>query len=187
MTRVLFLDIDGVLNTHSAWRKGFNGHRDCDPDAMRRLNALCVRTGCRVVVSSTWRIGFYRGKDGCRAHLRRLGFRGRFHRDWRTGHDPSRVRGTEIAAWLAAHPGVAGYAIVDDDSDMLPEQMPRFVQTGYELGLEDTHVERLAALLHGCPAEATDPMDPPPPWLARGESWLQQHANMCQHPSRYMP
>jgi hypothetical protein len=35
--------------------------------------------------------------------------------------------------------------------------------------------------------EATDPMDPPPPWLAEGEKWLCQHADMCQHPSRYMP
>ncbi|SEO94103.1 hypothetical protein SAMN04487843_105113 [Methylobacterium sp. ap11] len=47
------------------------------------------------------------------------------------------------------HPGVPTYAIVDDDSDMLPEQMPRYVKTGYELGLEGTHVERLAALLTG--------------------------------------
>lgn len=32
---------------------------------------------------------------------------------------------------------------------MLPEQMLRYVKTGYELGLEGSHVERLATLLTG--------------------------------------
>ncbi len=109
---------------------------------MANLNALWAHTRCQVV-SSTWRLGPYRGPDGCRAHLRRLGFRGRFHRDWRTrdqvesdgrGYE-DRPRGKQIRDWLVVHPGVPTYAIVDDDSDMLHEQMPRYVKTGYELGL----------------------------------------------------
>ncbi|CAO4181449.1 hypothetical protein EEDFHM_03924 [Methylorubrum populi] len=147
MTAILFLDVDGVLNTHAGWRAGHDGLRSLDPGPVARLNGLCARTGCRVVVSSTWRGGPYRGPDGCRARLRALGVRVRFHRDWRTGRDRSRIRGREIAAWLAAHPEVTAYAIVDDDGDMLPDQMPRLVQTGYELGLEAAHAERLAALL----------------------------------------
>jgi hypothetical protein len=38
---------------------------------------------------------------------------------------PGRSRGEEIAAWLAAHPEVELYAILDDHSDMLPHQ-PHF-------------------------------------------------------------
>lgn len=44
-------------------------------------------------------------------------------------------RGHEIAHWLAAHPEVTTWAIVDDDSDMLPEQRHRFVQTDFSDGL----------------------------------------------------
>jgi hypothetical protein len=33
------------------------------------------------------------------------------------------IRGEEIKAWLHQHPEVTRYAIVDDDSDMLPEQV----------------------------------------------------------------
>ncbi|KQO61743.1 hypothetical protein [Methylobacterium sp. Leaf88] len=34
--------------------------------------------------------------------------------------------------------------------------------------------------------KVSDPMIPAPPWLAAGETWLRQHADMCRHPSRYM-
>ncbi|MBI1689483.1 HAD domain-containing protein [Methylorubrum sp. DB1722] len=155
MTRILFLDVDGVLNTHAGWEAGHNGHDSLDPGPVARLNALCARTGCRIVVSSTWRHGPYRGPAGCRATLRRMGLTGRFHRDWRTRGwveaDGLRCedwpRGKQIRDWLAAHPETAAYAIVDDDSDMLPEQLPRFVKTRFKDGLQDEHADRLAALL----------------------------------------
>lgn len=55
------------------------------------------------------------------------------HEDWRTKDlhrfDLDKVRGDEIAEWLSRHPEVTKYAIIDDDSDMLPEQMPHFVHT----------------------------------------------------------
>ncbi|MEE7440909.1 HAD domain-containing protein [Methylobacterium oryzae] len=154
MSPILFLDVDGVLNTHDGWAAGHDGHDSLDPGPVARLNALCHRTGCRIVVSSSWRGGPYRGPKGCRAILRRLGVTGPFHRDWRTRDwRPAdgwgwecKVRGKQIADWLAAHPATA-YAIVDDDSDMLPEQMPRYVKTHFKDGLQDVHIERLIALL----------------------------------------
>ena len=81
------------------------------------------------------------------------------HDDWRTDWRNDYVgsiiigqrRGVEIFRWLARHPGTA-YAIVDDDSDMLPEQMPYFVQTQHDDGIEREHVERLVATLSPRPA-----------------------------------
>lgn len=35
-------------------------------------------------------------------------------------------RGVEIEKWLDSHPEVTKYAIMDDDSDMLEEQLPNF-------------------------------------------------------------
>lgn len=155
MTRILFLDVDGVLNTHDGWEAGHHGHDSLDPGPVARLNRLCARTGCRIVVSSTWRIGPYRGPDGCRANLRRMGVTGPFHRNWRTRDRAlndeltyeDRPRGKQIRDWLLAHPEVTAYAIVDDDSDMLPEQMPRYVKTQFKDGLQDVHADRLVALL----------------------------------------
>ena len=48
------------------------------------------------------------------------------------------------------HNRLAG-AIVDDDSDMLPEQRPMFVQTDYVEGLLPEHVDRLALILDASP------------------------------------
>ena len=45
------------------------------------------------------------------------------------------VRGHEIQEWLDKHPEVTRYAILDDDSDMLPEQMPNFFKTTFQNGL----------------------------------------------------
>lgn len=94
-------------------------------------------TGAQVVLSSTWRK----------------------HDDWldygpaldlpiidRTpqGMGP---RGQEIADWLAGHPEVERYAIIDDDADMLPEQMPYFVQTRYGDGFSWSNAQQLATLM----------------------------------------
>lgn len=144
---VLFLDVDGVLNCRTSWERYPRRHfHMLDEEKIELLNEVCRATGCRVTVASTWR-----RDTKCRRLLRNRGFRGRFSRDWRTDWlrtfaEPDLVRGDEIADWLKRN-GSPAYAIVDDDSDMLPEQMPRFVQTSFEDGLTQTHADRLIALL----------------------------------------
>jgi hypothetical protein len=148
---VLFLDIDGVLNSRDCWERLRGSRHKIDREKVALLNEIVAETGCRIVVSSTWRIGVGQGKGGCRDILRSYGLKARFRRDWRTPEirdDDHAVpmRGTEIADWLSRN-GSPPYAIVDDDSDMLPEQMPRFVQTTFQSGLTREHAYRLIALL----------------------------------------
>lgn len=153
MTSVLFLDVDGVLNHRACFLPSRGGSPLC-PDAIARLRSVVTFTGCQVVLSSTWRM--------LEKHVDKLRAAGGFpnpHREWRTRefrtivtsvmprHEREACRGDEIAEWLSRHPEVGRYAIVDDDSDMLPEQMPYFVQTSFEAGLLDEHAERLVALL----------------------------------------
>src|SRR3546814_6841131 len=94
----------------------------------------------------------------CRDRLLAAGFKGIFHEDWRTrfhGELPdrwrNRRRGGEIAEWLSRHPEVSVYAIVDDDSDMLPEQRHAFVQTRFEDGIapdrSEEHTSELQSLM----------------------------------------
>ena len=109
-------------------------------------------------MSSTWRRGDFRGPNSCAGILTQYGVWPRFHRDWRTPDlGPDFSRGEEITSWLRLNP-VDAFAIVDDESDgieagLLPEQLPRFVQTTFEQGLTEAHAERLIALLSPTAAE----------------------------------
>lgn len=160
MTSVLFLDVDGVLNHRAIFQPSRQGSPLC-PAAIRRLRAVVSVTGCRVVLSSTWRMLPH--------HVEQLHAAGGFpspHDDWRTVELPLSVRkrtsagksillpgvnaprrGDEIAEWLSRHSEVERYAIVDDDDDMLPGQVPFFVQTSFDDGLLDHHAARLVNLL----------------------------------------
>lgn len=165
--KVLFLDCDGVVN-HWAWwaeramrepgarqrHRGLLARRisDCDPAAVARLNRIVERTGCVVVLSSSWR----HDEDGRRVAEIALQTRGATFPLLDATPDCARAtagglfigaeRGAEIQEWLNAHPAVTRFAIVDDDSDMGP-LLPRLVRTSMERGLQDEHVERLIALL----------------------------------------
>jgi len=146
MGRILFLDIDGVvLSGEELWRTG--DHRYLPPEKIALVNEVCARTGAEVVVSSTWR-----SFDYCQDMLLRAGIC--LHRDWRTELESKTGsiiigcrRGEQIKRWLHWHPEISSYAIVDDDSDMLPEQMERFVKTPFTTGIDREHVEGLVEIL----------------------------------------
>ena len=145
---ILFLDVDGVLNERVfvASRRWGGTYGMVDRARVAMLNDVAARTGCLVVVSSTWR-----SDEGFRAGLRRRGVRLRYHRDWRTGRlagPDAGHRGSEVAEWLSRNP-VAKYAIVDDGSDFLADQLGRLVQTDYATGLLPSHAEALVTLLAG--------------------------------------
>lgn len=62
--KIVFLDFDGVLNSHLFMMKErlrdpstSGGVAGIDSEAVARLNAICARTGAVVVVSSSWRYG----------------------------------------------------------------------------------------------------------------------------------
>lgn len=145
MLKVLFLDIDGVLLNEQDYRT--NGSRVIPQERVDLIKQACDRTGAVIVVSSTWRYS-----DETRDRLTMMGLS--LHPDWRTIRSRvegalimAEIRGDEIKQWLDAHPEVASFAIVDDDSDMRPEQMSRFVQTQFSTGVTPAHVERLVAIL----------------------------------------
>ena len=139
MIRVLFLDIDGVvLSGQELWRTRNN--RYLPPEKIALVKEICDRAGAVVVVSSTWRYS-----DDTASQLRHAGLT--LHGDWRT---PTALmkgalliadrRGKEIQDWLDEHPEVSSYVILDDDSDMLPHQLPRFIRTEFETGLQPQQV-----------------------------------------------
>lgn len=152
---VLFLDVDGVLNS-SAYLLAlgkkdpgiklagdvWNQAEHLDPTRVARLNTILDATGCKVVLSSAWRCSFTLG--GVQQFLRHRGFTGRLHDTTPRLH--GRERHVEIKAWLSQRgAGVDRYAILDDDQDAGVGFGHRFVRTLD--GIEDEHVERVVQLL----------------------------------------
>ncbi len=161
MRPVLFLDIDGVLNS-TEWQKSYvpsplfhnlpnelkHAEEALDPIAMGLLNDVVEATNCLVVLSSTWRKQYP-------LHIvtRLLRYRGFQHRLFGATPDlsytragPRRMRGDEIDWWLKELGEPCRFAIVDDDSDMEPH-MDRLVQTSCEAGLTFGEAVRLISLL----------------------------------------
>jgi hypothetical protein len=161
MTSILFLDLDGVLNSSDYTRNRREIRRPTphriDAQAVPHLNTVLKRTGATVVISSNWRHG--RTVEGLQEILSAhgvecevIGTTPAFTKNF-TKHpeDDTRAvvavpRGKEIQAWLAEHPEVVRFAILDDKDDMC-ELMPYLVQTNREYGLTAEHIEPLVRLL----------------------------------------
>jgi hypothetical protein len=144
-TKVLFLDIDGVLNSertcvaHDGFPHSFSKYDMAmfDHTAIALIRKLCEKTGCSIVLSSTWRLTstVHEVAEGLDLPVFDA-----------TPVLPG-IRGLEINAWLSAHPEVTTYAIVDDNSDMMASQMSRFVQTDFQAGLSLRNYQELRHLL----------------------------------------
>lgn len=152
--KVIFLDVDGVLNNVESFRRctaaggstvGEFGFDSASVAAVKR--ALDV-TKARICLSSTWREGD--GFERTRGCFERVGLP---CPKWRTPvlrEAPiGERRGHEIKRWLdTLRPVAVDYVIVDDDSDMLPEQFPYFVQTDFMGGgFTEAHADRVIELL----------------------------------------
>ncbi len=138
LKKILFLDIDGVLNNHDTFKKSLGRHQTnklIDPYMALLLHRIIEATGCEVVLSSSWR-HFNKGQPVKEAGIPFIDI---------TGDCCSGVRGVEINDWInvtlpyevRSDPSQFRYAILDDDSDMLLSQKDNFFQTTFEDGLTD--------------------------------------------------
>jgi len=152
MKRIIFLDVDGVLNHHKTAHRvdpetadDGPGFRGMSPECVKNLQTLIEKSGALVVMSSTWRKEPY-GLDNTERVARRQGFKGpRWIDITPTLYQGFREleRGHEIQAWLDEHlkkDEPSEFIIIDDDSDMV-HLLPRLVQTDpYNGGLTEAKV-----------------------------------------------
>lgn len=135
--KVLFLDIDGVVNcVKTTQRHGpFVG---IDPAMAERVKRIIKETGCEVVLSSTWRL-----TDSSRAEVQKKVC------DFIdvTASLPSNFRGSEIDVWMRDHPEIERYAILDDNTDFHPAQ--RLFKTSWSTGLTDEIADEVINYLNG--------------------------------------
>jgi len=149
MRKILFLDIDGVLNTdRQQWHCQMNNIAPVDKfgyafdsKAVENLATILEETGAEIVISSSWKF---------------LGLQ-TLQKMWKDRNLPGTIlditpdgdnKGWEIDEWLLKHEGqVNGYAIIDDENDMQPEQQGHFVQTNSQFGITLKDAERVITIL----------------------------------------
>jgi hypothetical protein len=164
--RILFLDIDGVLN-HDVDAEVDHGlllrvhgqmrHFRRDdvkkrlkwllPEAVARVNRILDVSGAKLVISSTWR------EHNTRDELQMLlEARGLTHKIFgmtpvlpKPAPGKEVERGVEIDAWLKMHPEVTSYAILDDGW-VVPHREKHVWVHPLE-ALTDENVEKAVALL----------------------------------------
>ena len=162
MKPIIFLDVDGVLNS-SAWFDSFGApdvldkamkeaddwrFTHIDPAAVARLRRIVLEADAEIVVSSTWRYG-----NGVPRLVDLLVARGFPEAPQRIiGETPDlgrlgRVpRCGEILTWLQ-HSGQRPFVILDDDTDA--NVHGHFVHTSYADGLTDRHADSAIQMLKG--------------------------------------
>jgi len=176
--KIIFLDIDGVLNCEDWYKKRYEEtdkdlvhsqypFYEFDKGLVLNLNKIIKETGAKVVVSSTWRLG--RTIEELQEILDRVGFEGEVID--KTGHmggveGYTIPRGCEIDFWLdkkkfqrinwsrekqseyLEKSEVKNYVILDDDSDMLYGQREHFIQTSWKTGLDEEATQRAIKTLN---------------------------------------
>lgn len=173
--KILFLDIDGVLNsTRSSLAFANSGEPNqiiaplafstvpeygepvyaqetfrLDPVAIGLLRRVIADTGAKIVISSSWRNG------SAVEHFHKMfDCYGWDTREIIIDFTPQfgRIRGDEINKWFEKnqHLGVTHYVIVDDHADFYPPQQQHLVQTNLNIGFSHvTHfqcIEKLGAV-----------------------------------------
>lgn len=168
MSKVIFLDIDGVLNTerqHNRCVEAGLAYVDnfgyaFDPVSVANLKKIVDEVGADIVISSSWKFWGL-------STMQKL---------WTNRELPGKLidvtpnnvsdemllsvdldlmelpagKGSEIKEWLETKgQQVTHYAILDDLPDMLPEQQSHFVQTDPRIGITEDDADRVISILTG--------------------------------------
>ena len=140
--RVIFLDVDGVLNSTKTIKKfGFDF---IDPFLVALVARIVRETEAKIVLSSTWRL---ESKDKelvdqalAQHGLELIGQTPHIQRPFEEGNWVRRHE--EIQAWLDENP-TSKFAIIDDDGDAMIEGS--FFQTEEDRGLTVQIAEAIIA------------------------------------------
>lgn len=169
--KVLFLDIDGVLNTDSYSDQIFaarkreallrrlplssdklaNKTRDkygalFDPSAVMQLKRIIDTSDCKIVLSSTWRRS---GLQVMRSMWRDRSLPGEL---WGiTSQFRFLSRGIEIKEFIEEQRNdlkidIEPYVIIDDQCDILPSQRKHFVQSRKSVGITADVADKVISL-----------------------------------------
>jgi len=133
--KVIFLDIDGVLNDAATTERSPGGWVGIDDDKVALLRQIVESSGAEIVLTSTWKNDWSTPPDQCTPD-------GRYMQEKLAKHGLSIIdktkdnnawrRGSGIRRWLQEHQPVEAWLVLDDQcfQDFKEEGIvPHFVQT----------------------------------------------------------
>ena len=152
--KVIFLDFDGVITTYySKWK--INMYK------INIINDICDKTDAKIVVSSTWRMGYHNDVTAFHERLKQYFIKHNYLDNFKDTFDKfisniigmteciGGLRGDEIKSYMNKHPEVENYVIIDDDSDMCDHQLCNFVQTDTCDGITERDAKLCVDILNG--------------------------------------
>jgi len=169
--KVIFLDIDGVLNTWTtchlppSFEKKHKIEAYLSPKSIELVNKLAKENDAKIVISSSWRMHDkdlhvdpeYAGID-LRDFLGRSGLTAKFAEDWHTPIPErfgellhGRPRGFEISDWLENHPEVTKWVSLDDDVSGFESKgiLNHLAKTNPRMGFLEEDFEKANNILKG--------------------------------------
>ena len=176
--KVIFLDIDGVMNSTEEMIALYNQYGSSidntlpSPTKCKLLKQLVDETGAKVVLSSSWRLSlnaiqklidlfepYNLALSGFTCHeVESKKFKNTLYEDIKPKyqHNMSNFgtyiedRGAEIAAWLLDHPKVSNFVILDDEDSDIKAWFPNnLVKTDLLNGLTEKEVLECIKILGG--------------------------------------
>jgi len=137
--KVLFLDIDGVMNSSQSARKNNKSYDVLMPEALAYIQSLHSQ-GIKIVVSSMWR-KFNTIKE--LEDILKVPVYGI------TPVLNNYIRGVEIERWINLHnrDDTIDYAIIDDDTDILISQEQFFIKTDRSIGMTEANYNAIRNIL----------------------------------------
>ena len=154
--KILFLDIDGVLNSREYdRRRDMNMQTNIDQSRLPLVKEIIDKTGAKIVLISTWRNHWNRDESICDEdgnYINRL-----FSKYGLAIYDKTpdlgllSKRKDEVKAWLSEHADeVERFVILDDYRFGWDDLSDFYIHTNpnYGLGLEEEHVEKAIVLLN---------------------------------------
>lgn len=139
--KVIFLDVDGVLNYKNSKSK-------VDDEKVKLIKQIVDETNAKIVLSSDWRYYLNTDDEDIALLIRTLSKYG-IKIMSSTPITKHGYRGAEIYQWINEWHGepIESFVILDDRDDMKP-YMDRLVQTDFDYGLVKKDVKIAIKLLN---------------------------------------
>lgn len=145
--KVIFLDVDGVLNNDFTTTRTKSGAEFVDDYLIERLKKIIDATGATIIMSSSWRYGLTceRHHDDFVELIEKLESHGVYVEDYTPTMNTAH-KSVEIKQYLLDNPEIDRFVVLDDDEiELYPEQ---HVETLNRYGLTDENVEEAIEILN---------------------------------------
>lgn len=148
--KVIFLDIDGVLNSNDTLQKihyhqKFKGISpkcaELDEDNIRNLNNLVRQTNAKIVLHSSWRYGYSQYDGAILTAFREMNLH---VDDIVSVKIPDKDKA--ISDYIKNHPDISHYVILDD-YPLFPSHESSFIEITADHGLTESYFPQILKLL----------------------------------------